>query len=137
MGDVFGKVKKRKNLKSRFKVNSSRTNVAIRGTELRVSGEEQGTTRVSLITGDINVEAQDKVIDVKPNFGTYVKKNAPPVPPLELLPAPTMIRPAAANHVSGWVENPFEWQAVKHRRSDKYRFELATDADFNNVIITP
>ena len=101
VGRVISRLKEATGGDSRMEIRTPAAVASVRGTEFRVSADEQESMRTEVLTGAVNVKAPKKTVRLNRGEGTYVEKGAVPVEPRKLLPPP---RPAG--FMSQWKELP-------------------------------
>jgi len=67
-------------LGSRFEVRTPIARVIAHGTEFTVTVEDDGITKVTVLEGVVNVQAQSRSVIVRAGEGTLVKPESPPAP---------------------------------------------------------
>ncbi|HYQ14312.1 MAG TPA: FecR domain-containing protein, partial [Polyangiaceae bacterium] len=110
-----------------------RVSAASRDAVLRRRGER---TTVSVFDGSAQVANAGKTVAVPKNFGSSFVQAKPPTPPRPLPPAPEWLaassagvllaEPSAGSLRASWAEVP---------KAVRYRFEVARDAAFTEVIV--
>ena len=89
-GRVETRVTPRKNKKSIYEIITPTVQIGVRGTEFRVNAEEESLTRTEVLEGIVAAENPLGSQSVPKGFGTLVEKDKAPLPPIALLPAPTV-----------------------------------------------
>ncbi|HEC75402.1 MAG TPA: LysM peptidoglycan-binding domain-containing protein, partial [Methylophaga aminisulfidivorans] len=75
---------------SRFEIETPSAISAVRGTVYRASVLKEGTaSNIEVLRGKVAVSGGNKQLMVNKGYGTQVSAGSPPLPPRELLPAPT------------------------------------------------
>lgn len=87
-GRAITKMKEATGGDSRIEINTPSAIAAVRGTEFRVSVDQEASMRTEALSGTVSVSAMDKTVELNQGEGTYVKKGAAPVEPRKLLPPP-------------------------------------------------
>jgi FecR protein/LysM domain len=95
IGRIISRVKTATGSDSRFSVRTPSAIAAVRGTEYRVSVDEQEVTRAEVLLGTVTIQAKANTVEVNEGEGTLVRKDEPPVSPVKLLspPIPVSIEP--------------------------------------------
>lgn len=115
---------------SRFRIYTPSAVAAARGTEFRVSVDEQETTRAEILQGTINVEAKSEQVAVPEGEGTFVIKDNPPVKPRKLLPPPSPLHLEAL-----YRTRPVVVYFTEVPGASFYRTILARDREMKDVIV--
>jgi len=89
-GRVINKLKQATGSDSRLEITTPSAIASVRGTEFRVSVDQEAATRAEVLEGTVNVSGQDKTLAITQGEGTYVAKGAPPIAPQKLLPPPRL-----------------------------------------------
>ena len=133
MGNILGRVQKRKHERSTYELRSRSATIAIRGTEIRLNTGQDDVSRLAVLGGSAEFKGTGRPLPVPTNFGTYAAEGAPPAPILELLPPPEVVSPDSETAAWGRPRYRFAWRPVKHKRFAAFHFELATDTAYNDV----
>ncbi len=131
-GRVETTVAKQKGPSSRYEIRTPTSNMGVRGTVFRVGGDEAGTRALSeVVEGAVAVASsgQSKLLSLPAGFGSVVEAGKPPSAPIALLPAPDLSGIAASTSTA---KTRFQFPAIAMARG--YRGQVATDANFNNLI---
>jgi hypothetical protein len=89
-GRVETRVTPRNNKKSIYEIITPTVQIGVRGTEFRVNADERSLTRTEVLEGVVAAENALGSQSVPKGFGTLVEKDKAPLPPIALLPAPTV-----------------------------------------------
>lgn len=101
---------------------------AVRGTQFRAS--HAGTAGTSeTLEGAVAVSNALAAVAVPAGFGTRIERDAPPLQPRPLLPAPVL---AGLPSVNSTVELALALPPVEGAR--QYRIQVATDAGFQDIV---
>ncbi|MEM7393441.1 MAG: FecR family protein [Verrucomicrobiota bacterium] len=133
LGEILGTIKKKKEA-SKFKINSHASTIGVRGTELKVSTGRDQVSRLSVLKGDTELTAGGRLERIKTNFGSFARLNLPPSPPIELLPPPEGIEPAAPVLNTARQQLTIRWKGPDVQPPPSFRFELARDPEFNQIV---
>ena len=96
--------------KSRYRISTPSAIAAVRGTRFRISSDPSSgdTMRNEVLEGAVAVSAEGENKDIVKGYGTLAEKGKKPIPPVELLPAPTLDLSEAIN-----IPQTLEWQTVE------------------------
>jgi len=134
-GSMIAKVNKLLQRESRFEIETPTATSFVRGTELRVKVEDQGSTRLEVLEGAVDFGAADQNISVGGNFGSLVDVagNTPASPhALPMAPA-ELFTPAEREVLNGDINGyRFSWSAVGG--AVRYHLEIAADAEFSQLM---
>jgi hypothetical protein len=88
-GRTYHRVQPLLDVDSRFEVETPSAVASVRGTEFALDVETDGATRVIVVEGLVNVEAQEIVVPVEAGHETVARPQHPPEParPVSMLPA--------------------------------------------------
>jgi hypothetical protein len=137
-GRVETTAAKQRNSGARYEIRTPTSNMGVRGTVFRVAtegGEGSAGARASsevlegrvAVAGVGTVKSADVALDK--GFGTVAEANKAPLPPIELLPAPsTSALPKRVN------DSAIEFKLSANAKAKKYRGQLALDKDFKNPV---
>jgi len=106
-GRAITKMKEATGSESRIEINTPSAVASVRGTEFRVTVDQEASTRTEVLTGTISVSAMDKTFEVNQGEGTYIQKGAAPTVPRKLLPPP----------------KPFDFKPIYKELPLKFTFE--------------
>jgi hypothetical protein len=115
---------------SRYQIQTPSSITAVRGTQYRLSAESNGQlSRTEVTKGVVAVSLGDSTREVKNGYGLVAEKGKPLGEPIKLLAAP-----APGDNLSTTPGDLYvSWSALNGARS--YRYQLARDKDFNQIII--
>ena len=129
IGRSISKVRKITGKESRYEIRTPSAVAAARGTEFRVSVDNEAATRCEVLEGTVGVEAKEQRFEVKGGEGTLVVRDKPPIEPKMLLSPPEVVdlkplyRAMPLEFSFQWIEGAFS-----------YRVMLAKDGEFKDVI---
>ncbi|MGI9286916.1 MAG: FecR domain-containing protein, partial [Pseudomonadales bacterium] len=100
--------------KTRYRISTPSAIAAVRGTKFRITSDPHAgdIMRNEVLEGAVQVSAAGEDKDVEKGYGTLAEQGKKPIPPIELLPAPTFDLPEAIN-----VPQTLHWQAVAGAKS--------------------
>jgi hypothetical protein len=137
-GRVETTVAKQRNTGARYEIRTPTSNMGVRGTVFRVgaeSGEASGAARASseVLEGRVAVAGTGSIksaaVALSQGFGTVAEANKAPLPPIELLPAPSTVN--LAKRVN---DSEIEFKFSANDKAKKYRGQLARDQAFKNPL---
>ena len=148
LGNILGKIKPKEVKESTFEVKSGSAALGIRGTDLRIGVNMKQTSRISVLNGEILVNANRREVVVPANFGTFTEKEKPPAEPVELLPPPKITSPAGFVYETRVQMLDVSWEHVKivpkkitqrvtnylFNKFATYHLEIAADIKFNFIV---
>ncbi len=114
----------------RYEITTPAAVAAVRGTQFRVSAEQdKAVMRSEVIRGEVAVEGAGVTQTLSGGFGTLAEAGKAPLPPRKLLSAPML-----ANLPQQLKQVPviFDWQALEG--AVRYRAQLANDANFESLL---
>lgn len=134
MGDLVGEIAPRGNTNSTFHLDSVGAVTAIRGTQLRLGADAARAVRLSIFEGLAEISAAGATQTIPDRFGTFVRENRPPAPPIQLPGAPALDVPRA--HLTTAVQRiTLDWSASPDGPAPhSYRVEIARDPRFNRIV---
>jgi len=114
---------------SRFEIHTPSAISAVRGTEYRLTSDQQNqTTNMEVIKGKVAIAAEEKTILVPQGFGSKVAKGQAPIAARELLAVPHLEAiPERIRHLN-W---PVTWKLLKG--AEQYRVEISVREDFKTI----
>ncbi|MGQ9695119.1 MAG: FecR domain-containing protein [Thermodesulfobacteriota bacterium] len=115
--------------RSRTEVVTQNAVAGVRGTDFRVSVDQEGTTRLEVLKGAIELEAMKQKVEVKEGEGSLVKKDEPPLRPRKLLPPPSPVDLEPIYKVM-----PFFIKFTLIEKAVYYRVTLAKDKDIKDIV---
>lgn len=117
---------------TRFEIHTPSATAAVRGTVYRVNAESADSTASEVVEGRVAVQNTMGATDVPGGYGTRVMKDAPPTPPVALLPPATLEDLPAV----------FERLPIRHRfqnaiGAEAFRVQVAEAAttDFSELLV--
>ncbi len=128
-GRAITRLKKATGSDSRINIDTPSAIASVRGTEFRVSVDDEASMRTEVLTGTVNVKAGESTVRLGEGEGTYVKKGTGPVTARKLLSAPKVVdlKPLYKELPLG-----FAFEAAPGLAA--YRGLLAKDSDGRNVV---
>lgn len=115
----------------RFEIRTPVAVSAVRGTEFRDAFEPgAGTATTETLDGSVAVAGSGAELTIPADFGTRVEHDAPPLPPVRLLPPPDLQSIAATQSAT---RLQFGWPALA--QASRYRLQLAPDAQFQSFLL--
>ena len=129
IGRVITKLKKVTGSDSRVNINTPSAIASVRGTEFRVSADEEASTRTEVLTGTVKVSAMETTVRLNEGEGTYVQKGAAPVSPRKLLlpPRPVDLKPI-------YKELPLKFSFEEMNGLSSVRGLLTKDEEGRNIV---
>jgi hypothetical protein len=88
IGRVVARLKEATGSDSRMDIRTPSAIASVRGTEFRVSADEEASTRTEVLAGAVGVRAAKTTVPVREGEGTYVQRGAAPASPRKLLLPP-------------------------------------------------
>lgn len=128
-GRAVTRLKKATGSDSRINITTPSAIASVRGTEFRVSVDDEASMRTEVLTGTVNVKAGESAVRLSEGEGTYVKKGAVPVTARKLLSAPKVVglKPL-------YNELPLGFTCEAAPGIASYRGLLAKDSAGRNVV---
>lgn len=116
---------------SRYEIKTPAAVTAVRGTNFRVSAEQdRPVARSESIDGEVDVSGAEVVRVLPAGFGTVAEAGKPPLPPKPLLPAPDVSKlPARLLR----FPTSIHWPAVTGAVA--YRIQIAPDQAFETLLV--
>lgn len=115
---------------SRFEIETPSAISAVRGTIYRALVMEDGDiSNIEVLRGKVAVSGANKQLLVNKGFGTQVVTGKPPIPPRELLPAPSFEPVPDTITEINWR---LAWSKIAG--ADRYRVEVASSDDFKTLL---
>lgn len=129
IGRIITKLKKVTGSDSRINIDTPSAIASVRGTEFRVSADEEASTRTEVFTGTVKVSAVETTVLLSEGEGTYVQKGAAPVSPRKLLspPGPVDLKPI-------YKELPLKFAFEEMTGLSSVRGLLAKDEEGRNIV---
>lgn len=130
-------VAKQRHAASRYEIRTPTSNMGVRGTKFRVGADESGTKAQSeVVEGRVAVTAAapgagGSEMALNGGFGTIAELGKAPLPPIELLPQPSLANAPARVATSAVA---FNFAPVE--KAAKYRAQIARDKDFKEVVVS-
>jgi len=112
-----------------YEIRTPAAITAVRGTEFRLSSDESQISRAEVIEGLVAVAAGEDEKDVPDGYGIFVEIGKPLSDPVKLLTAPEVSDNQSAD------ESKLEVSWVKLEAAVFYRYQLSTDANFDQITI--
>ncbi len=148
LGNILGKINEQKHKDTTIHIRSRETSMAVRGTQFRFSGDREGTTRIALLEGDVDLFTPQENISLDDNYGTIVPIKQPPIPPVELLPPPVLEKIPSDQLKTSNQSLELRWKPVNievkqkthqgikltPRKAQYYHVEIANDERFNAIV---
>jgi hypothetical protein len=114
---------------SRFEIHTPSAVSAARGTQFRVSVDNDKTTRTEVLDGMVGVAGAGKEVMLDPGQGTWVEKGKQPNTPQTLLPPPALegLRPL-------YQRVPINFSLAMPQKAVAARVIVAKDPEMKNVV---
>ncbi|HMP71968.1 MAG TPA: FecR domain-containing protein [Kiritimatiellia bacterium] len=134
MGEILGEITPRVHSNSQFHIRSLGSVTAIRGTRLRVGADDRNTTRVSVLEGEAELGSAGSRVVLPESFGSLVRDNRPPSPPI-LLPAPPLVSVPGPGLTTAVQRLRLVWSPdPREGITAAYRVEIARDPEFTRIV---
>lgn len=114
---------------SHYKIITPAAITAVRGTAFRLSSGADNISRTEVTEGVVAVSAGDAEKGVAQGYGIVAEKDKPLPEPVKLLPPPEL----SDNQFTDKSKLHVTWEPLDG--AIYYRYQLATDNDFNKIII--
>ncbi|GLI37086.1 FecR domain-containing protein [Geobacter hydrogenophilus] len=128
-GRVLSRIRKATGHEQRYNIRTPSAVAGARGTEFRVSVDEEETTRSEVLAGTVAVEAMRREVMLHEGEGTGVRKGEIPAPPRPLLPPP---RPLGVSPV--YKSEPVRIGFSTVAGANALRATLARDGEMRAVV---
>ncbi|ACN14409.1 LysM1 [Desulforapulum autotrophicum HRM2] len=128
-GRTLLNIKKSTGTESRIEIRTPSAVSAARGTQFRVSADDDEVTRTEVLGGIVGVEAMGRDVRLDRGEGTWVKKGEVPRAPIALLPPPSLVTLKALYQVL-----PSQFTLTPVDNATSYRVMLSTDSVSKNVV---
>jgi hypothetical protein len=114
----------------RFKIQTRATVTSVRGTDYRVSAEQdKDESRTEVIEGKVDVKGIKLSSSITTGFGTVSVKGQEPMPPVKLLPAPDVSQiPKTFDQV------PIQFTMPTLEQGQGYRVQIAKTSKFQDLL---
>lgn len=129
IGKTITRIKRSTGKETRFEIRTPSAVAAARGTEFRAGVDADVTSRLEVLSGNVDVQAAQKKVALKAGEGTAVKKGKAPSKPKKLLRPPlvTNLQPLYRT-----VPLDFQFEIIPGAAA--YRIMLARDDTFQDVV---
>ncbi len=114
--------------KSNYEIKTPAAITAVRGTQFRMSSDDNLISRTEVTEGLVSVAAGDEVRQLRDGFGIVAEVGKPLPEPVKLLEAPTIIKLQAGR--SKTVQ--LSWAALTG--AETYRYQVARDKKFSQLL---
>ena len=128
-GRLHNKVRPRVGPGSRFEIETPSAIAAVRGTEYRISAEENGESKAEVVRGEVGVDSAAITRIVPRGFGTISYTDRPSLEPVKLLPGPDV---SGLPSIITRVPFPLKLQPLAGARA--YRLQIGTDNRFDTLL---
>ena len=114
----------------RFKIKTPATVTSVRGTDYRISAEEQkNQSKTEVVEGKVIVKGGLKSQLLLAGFGSVTVKDQQPLPPVKLLAAPEI------SHIPRpFVQVPIQFSMPAVKQGQGYRVQIAKTGKFQDVL---
>ncbi|GAB4303234.1 MAG: hypothetical protein Kow0090_18820 [Myxococcota bacterium] len=129
LGRLFVSLRKALSKDEKFEIMRGTVVAGVRGTEFRMTAEQNETAKVEVTKSDITVTAANKTAPLKEDYGMRIKKGEKPGKPHKLPPSPELSSPELDTTIKTF---DFTWKPVEGGK--EYRFEIAKDPDFRQLV---
>jgi len=114
---------------SHYEIITPASVTAVRGTTFRLASDNSEISRTEATAGDVVVSAGNTEKNVREGYGIVAEKGKPLPEPVKLLPSPEISDNLSAD------KSVLKVSWMKLEGAKFYRYELATDEKFNQVIV--
>lgn len=128
-GRVHNKVIPKKGPGSRFEISTPSAIAAVRGTEYRISAEDNGESKAEVVKGEVGVDSAGVSNIVPGGFGTISYTDHEPLEPVKLLEAPDL-----STLPSKIIRVPFPLQLKPINGAVVYRMQISEKSEFDNLL---
>jgi len=128
-GRTHNNIIPRKGPGSRFEISTPSAIAAVRGTEYRISAEDNGESKAEVLTGEVGVASSGASQVVPEGFGTISFSDREPLDPVELLPPPDL-----SGFPSTITRVPFPLKLKLVDGAQQYRMQIARDEAFSTLL---
>ncbi len=128
-GRTHSKIIPRSGPGSRFEIKTPSAVAAVRGTEYRVGANPDGSSRIEVLTGSVQLDSSGATDRLKNGYGLITFPDHKPSPPVKLLPPPDLSK---VNKKIFKVPFPIKLQPIPEANS--YRMQIASTQDFNSLL---
>lgn len=128
-GRTENKVTPKSGPKSRFEISTPSAIAAVRGTEYRLSAEENGESKAEVIKGEVGVNSFGVSEVVPKGFGTITYSDHKPLPPVKLLEPPNL-----TGFSSKITRVPFPLTIKTLKGAVQYRMQISKNEAFDGLI---
>lgn len=113
---------------SRFEIHTPSASAAVRGTVYRVNATDLTSTSSEVLEGEVSIANDLGQESIAEGYGTVARKDAPPLPPVLLLPAPDL------SGVPDLIERlPLRIKLPEVPGAAAYRIQITTDPGFQSL----
>ncbi len=113
-----------------FQIKTPVTVTSVRGTDYRISAEEEkNLSKTEVVEGKVVVKGDNKSVILPVGFGTITEKDKEPLPPIKLLPVPDISQIPAP-----FVQVPIQFAMPILKSQHGYRVQIATTEFFKNIL---
>lgn len=115
-----------------FTLRAGSTESEIQSNKFWASNNTNNTVKVSNFDGSVSVKANQSTITLKRNQGSIIEKNKAPLPPIDLLPAPTLINWSRNDSAFYSADLSVLWKSVANAK--EYEVETSLSQDFDRDV---
>lgn len=128
-GRVHNNIIPKKGPASRFEISTPSAIAAVRGTEYRISAEDNGDSKAEVLTGEVGVDSSGTLKVVPEGFGTISFNDRKPLEPVKLLAPPDL-----SGLPSSVIRVPFPLKLKPIKGAEHYRMQIAEDKIFSTLL---
>lgn len=128
-GRIHNKINPEKQHGSRFEISTPSAVAAVRGTEYRVSAEQDGESKTEVIRGEVGIASSGISQNLPGGFGTVTYTDKEPIAPVALLRPPIL-----DEELSVVTRVPFPVYIKPVEGALAYRMQISKDKEFDSLI---
>lgn len=128
-GRLHNKVRPKAGPGSRFEIETPSAIAAVRGTEYRISAEENGESKAEVVKGEVGVDSAEITRIVPAGFGTIAFTDHASLEPVKLLPGPDL-----SGLPSIIIRVPFPLKLNPLAAAKAYRLQIGADNRFDTLV---
>ncbi len=132
VGSLLTKLSSASSEGKNFTLRAGSTESEIQSNKFWASNNSSNTVKVSNFDGSVSVKANQSTITLKRNQGSIIEKNKAPLPPIDLLPSPTLLNWSRNDSAFYSADLSISWKSVVSAK--EYEIETSLSQDFDRDV---
>lgn len=132
VGSLLTKLSSSSSEGKNFTLRAGNTESEIQSNKFWASNNSSNTVKVSNFDGSVSVKANQSTITLKRNQGSIIEKNKAPLPPIDLLPSPSLVNWSRNDSAFYSSDLAISWKSISSAK--EYEVETSLSQEFDRDV---